>query len=459
MTNTSTSPSTTARSCEEGNGHGDPSTDNTTTCASPTTTAAAAATSTTSTTRGRQDDHEELLQVVTAEEGALSACSSSTSSNHFSSGSLSSPRQHRRSLELRKLPMDTSLFRKSSSRRRGNVNVNANANVNANVIAPEAPMMMMDNSDDNTHTTLEPQEEDQHSPTVNSNNTNNNNDVNNNDKSPSKLKFQESLARWCLRSTCLKSTYSLQSQLLLSFGIVSSLTITITMAICVAVALASGNAVHDLARQSLQQLSQEMQGTMVRYMAESLSTQILPGGNHNNDSLLQLLQDAMVDRFVGYPDYPGYENDTLTPFKNVYTQIPTYPVVGPPATVDWLLTPSLDDQEKYGPDAKITTAHAVYTFQGTCNPQASVGDYDYYPDCSYANNDVITGGVVRPTETNAHLYWRASDMTPLLKAVYEATPALLDVGICFANAGAGSCLVFPGRTINGTLAYTSQGCD
>ncbi|CAB9506473.1 expressed unknown protein [Seminavis robusta] len=406
----------------------------------------------------------------------------------------------KRSLDLRKLPIDTSLFltsrisgsksNKSSSDNSSSSNKpkddkaaigdnqqsssqNQNNSSSTDPEDQQQPPQVMDHSDDTQHD--DDDYDDEHANKSKSKSKDRprkrrrRKPDDNNKKSTSTLKAaptQESMARWCLRSTCLRSSLSLQSQMLLSFGVVSSLTIGIVMVICIVVSIVSGNKVHELTKDSLHEFSHEMEGKMVRYVAEALNSQLSP------DDIVHILHDATVDRFVGYPNHPGYENDTLTPFRDVYTRNNIYPVKGPPALMDWELQPYTVTEENFTEHVQhkrrfnlyraykyFTTAAAAYNFPGSCNPEASMGDYDWYRDCTPANNNVTTGGVVHPVATSQHIYERASDLTPLLKAIYETTPNLRDLGICFANDGAGSCIQFPGVSINGTLSYISDGCD
>lgn len=109
----------------------------------------------------------------------------------------------------------------------------------------------------------------------------------------------------------------------------------------------------------------------------------------------------------------------------------------------------------------LSTASAVYSFQGACDPSAvTEADAAYYPDCTEANNNGTTGGVVWPTSTSAGLEQRAADIGVLLKPIWESRPDLLDVSVHFVNDGAGSMVHFPSFVHHNTdKAYQSIGCD
>jgi hypothetical protein len=85
----------------------------------------------------------------------------------------------------------------------------------------------------------------------------------------------------------------------------------------------------------------------------------------------------------------------------------------------------------YGGDAnaitnpKLSTASASYRMQGQCDPSltddiANRTAKSYYPGCTAANNDLSTGGAVKPTDTNEQIVRKASDISFLLKPLYES---------------------------------------
>jgi len=109
---------------------------------------------------------------------------------------------------------------------------------------------------------------------------------------------------------------------------------------------------------------------------------------------------------------------------------------------------------------KLTTANAAYFMQGACDPTVNnVSDPTYYQGCTDENNDLRTGGVVKPTANNFFIYDKAKDFAWLLKALFEIHTDAKTIGIFFANDGAGSTVTFPGHQYDGTVEYESIGCN
>jgi len=67
--------------------------------------------------------------------------------------------------------------------------------------------------------------------------------------------------------------------------------------------------------------------------------------------------------------------------------------------------------------------------------------------------------VIAPTDTNFLLHQKSSDLSPILKALYEYHQDVIFLGIGFANNGAGSTISFPHTQMHADEAYESQGCD
>jgi len=221
------------------------------------------------------------------------------------------------------------------------------------------------------------------------------------------------------------------------------------------------------------------------------------------EGTIQLMVEAVRDRIVGYP-YEGWDNDAYVPFFEDVEQrqeeegvITTetnntntsdgqrrrrrvYPLRHPPPPMEWNIIPNLNPrnarehlQERepwLSLFPAVSTATAGYLMQGACDP--SVVDSDdpvnrgrYYPNCTDANNDIGTGGVVQPTPTNMGLYERSGELTVFLKALWESQRDALSLGVYFVNSGAGSQVVFPGYVWpSGDPAvqfppYMSHGCD
>ena len=184
-----------------------------------------------------------------------------------------------------------------------------------------------------------------------------------------------------------------------------------------------------------------------------------------------LLSAAIRDRFVGYPSMEGWKTDEYVPFRDADTGVNMYPIRANPLPLEWNLSGNVnpDNYQEHMPFrsykwypswANVSTTNAAYYMQGMCNPKVSDPTHPaYYPDCTTANNDLITGGVVQPTETNYYLADKTKDLVWMLKSVYEMHVVAKSVGIYFANDGAGSSVRFPAATYDGRSTFKSIGCD
>lgn len=262
----------------------------------------------------------------------------------------------------------------------------------------------------------------------------------------------------------------------MSFGISAfvSLALVVLLAIvaaCVAARTVNGPALHELVREQVNRtlmVSSDMVGdTFDAYLMDLEGT-------------IQILVEAVQDRIVGYPDQPGWETDAYVPFLDMDTdqnpnqqQRRAYPLSVPPPPLDWEhwhnINPQnarehLQERVNVVSDTYMThssTASAAYFMQGSCNPDVTDPTEDsYYPNCTAGNNNVTTGGVVKPTRTNYQLWRRSGDLGVFLKPLFESQSDALYFMVAFFNEGAGSVLSFPGSPIDGTWEpYESMGCE
>ena len=191
----------------------------------------------------------------------------------------------------------------------------------------------------------------------------------------------------------------------------------------------------------------------------------------NLDGMASIMQQATMDRFAGYPDHPGYPGDLNVPFFDIVSRTNKYPLKwNESLPLDWEVQPMVTSENYkehvgdrfswYSGNARISTGTAAYRMQGACDPDATVGDPEYYSGCTTAHNNLTTGGVTAPTETNFLIERKARDLIPFLKPLYESIDDVKGVGIFFANAGAGSVITFPALVADGTMSpYISDGCD
>lgn len=183
----------------------------------------------------------------------------------------------------------------------------------------------------------------------------------------------------------------------------------------------------------------------------------------------QLIAEIVKDRIVGYPE-AGWEEDEFVPFFDRETNSSKYPLKSPPLAMDWSMERNINstnfDEHLPGRDeptqfdlATFASSLPSYFMQGTCDPyESNVSALSYYDNCTRANNDIQTGGVV-PTPTSKGLYEKAADLGLLMKPIYEATPGLSFMGVYFHNSGAGSMVHYPGIAMGSHDSYISEGCD
>ena len=151
--------------------------------------------------------------------------------------------------------------------------------------------------------------------------------------------------------------------------------------------------------------------------------------------MVQIMVEVAQDRFAGYPTT---KDDSLTPFFDTLSQTNVYPLKNKPLPLDWDFRHTPNETEGnvnndtyaehvqdrwskgwYLPHPRLSTAQATYMMQGACDPRANPGEMAYYQNCTDANNDISTGGVLAPTPTNELVHLKGSDLSPFLKALFE----------------------------------------
>mmetsp|Transcript_30884 Transcript_30884/g.92555 ORF Transcript_30884/g.92555 Transcript_30884/m.92555 type:complete len:1871 (-) Transcript_30884:814-6426(-) len=272
----------------------------------------------------------------------------------------------------------------------------------------------------------------------------------------------KSTVRDVLQQTCLRPDYSLRKQLMLSFGTVSAVTMIFVMVTSIAVTISAGNRIEDASKESLESWVQDKASSSARYVSDAFTT-LLPG------DVIDIMHEAIQDRFVGYPT-AQFDRDELVPFEDMDTGRRVYPINAKNLSLDWnfpfRVTESnhhehIQNRWSYYSDLPggISTAGSLFHMQGACNPADVPGGRKYLINCTDANNDPTSGGAIVPVSTTAKIYSKAKDLDPIFKAIYESTPSLSDLGIFFANSGAGASVAFPQYEIDHTASYTSMGCE
>jgi len=265
-----------------------------------------------------------------------------------------------------------------------------------------------------------------------------------------------------LQRTCLRPNYSLRRQLFISFGVSAFLTLTVV------VVLASTSA-YTAAKTVKSETDKVMRDQVIRnllnssrFLAEQYTVHM-----QNLEGVIQIMTEITQDRIVGYPD-SGWEDDRNVPFLDMDTNTNKYPLKVPPVPLDWNVTGNIrpenafehmQERSEWRGELPIASTPS-YFMQGICDP--SVTDPDnpsYYENCTEANNNVTTGGVVAPSPTSQGLYEKSGDLGVLLKPLYESHEEILRIGLHFSNSGAGAGLTYPGYVRDKTPPYESIGCD
>ena len=287
-------------------------------------------------------------------------------------------------------------------------------------------------------------------------------------------KERSSVVNRIAQRTCLRPALTLRTQLFLSFGLVSFVSLVFVMVTSILVARQAGDEVLQSGYNTITSYYIGEFGFLARYVADAVDQRL-----ENLDGSLLILREATQDRLRGYPNAPGYQNDTTTPFRTTQQQQgqPQYPLpTTRPIPLDWQLSSSSsssfnaqETKEHLGENRYLwyentttTVNDPVLHFQGTCDPSVQNETLSplYRENCNAANNNIMTGGVLQPTETLFDLHDRTSNYAaPFFKPIYEYHQDIYSMGIFFANDGAGASIVYPGRPWDGTRTYTSLGCD
>lgn len=278
--------------------------------------------------------------------------------------------------------------------------------------------------------------------------------------------------------SCLRSRYSLRTQLLLSFGFLAIVAmLCIMVSSIVATQQAAGTTMHDISEDRLETWGDDKMREISRIVGE-----IIDAKGQQVYGFTTLLNHIFQERLRGYPHYDNDNNHQAdqTPFLNYFTQNYSYPLQAKsllPLNVDIVGNILLDtlpnettaDFQKrriqhvrqhridwYNDTLNFTTATAVVMGQGFCHPRINAG---CIPSI---HNNISSGGSVQPTTTFAKLHERISDFgTPVFKSIYEYYTDVKSIAVGLVNDGAGMTVVYPGFLINATAkdTYTSGGCE
>jgi hypothetical protein len=267
-----------------------------------------------------------------------------------------------------------------------------------------------------------------------------------------------------LKATCLKSSYSLRRQLLLSFGAFAVFTLSLV------VALASITS-HLAGRQVKGQSDDVMRAQVIASLTESSEFvgDTITAYLHALEGNVQLMVEATSERIVGYPN-EGYEDDRHVPFNDSVSGSNKYPLKSPLPPLDWSINVNVNllnaeehmqERAEMARVFQISSESASYFIQGACDPSVNSSSVlTYYPNCTDANNNMETGGVIAPTNTSKWIHEKAADLVVFLKPLFEANPSVILNGVYFHNSGAGATIEYPGNVREGNREpYISGGCD
>ena len=281
---------------------------------------------------------------------------------------------------------------------------------------------------------------------------------------------KQHLLSWFKR-VYLNPSFTLRRQMLNTFGSISAVVILLVMIASIVASKATGTTIKRSADQNVDLWVDEYLASTARYVSETISPKVVP-----ND-LLSLMAEILKDRFYGYPN----DDDSEVPFFDMKTQSNVYPLMnealGP--DLDWDFSRDSEDGQSGNIDEnnysehlgknryswyssqypRVSTSSAIYHMQGSCDPNATIGSVTYHPNCTSANNDIDTGGVIAPTPTSRQVYRKSADLIPFIKALYEQDGDLYDLGYYFINGGAGSSMIFPHTSLDSSSTYLSVGCN
>ncbi|CAB9515800.1 expressed unknown protein [Seminavis robusta] len=291
---------------------------------------------------------------------------------------------------------------------------------------------------------------------------------------------------------CLNPKFTLQMQMMLSFGLTAVVALGSFIMIGLYTASNSGKSVQYQARGVVTQLVKHSLSSTAQYVAEtmtkkfntvggsgSLLAEVARGSLGGIPQLLQLwpgVEDFYIRQtdgdFCSYPDPSGILFTYLSGPAYAVTRRNVYPLDATPLPLDWQITGNVNEfnayehlpdrpLEWYSPNVtRVDTTNAAYRAQGICNPnETNPAAPTYFTACSDANNNMMTGGVLKPTAVNWHLYQKSKDIAWILKPLFEQHRDVKSIGVYFANDGAGSILQYPATVTNGNRTYESIGCE
>ena len=256
----------------------------------------------------------------------------------------------------------------------------------------------------------------------------------------------------------------LRKQILMNFGIAAVLMLASFIVISGVFLFRAGNSIVD---KSVEAMEIQVRGHLAQsdiYAAEEFA-----GRLEKTRGTTQLLSEFTMDRISGYR-LENWEDDRYVPFFDMESERNVYPLDPLPLPLDWNVVfnvnesnaeEHLQERASYLNSFSVSTASASYFFQGVCDPkETNRSSFYYLENCTDANNDIETGGIVSPSTENKYLYEKAAAIGALMKPLYEDQHDAVVLTVNFRNGGSGSQISMPEILFSGSpSSYESIGCD
>eukprot|EP00934_Nitzschia_sp_Nitz4_P003356 Nitzschia sp. Nitz4//scaffold43_size134323//100713//106351//NITZ4_003315-RA/size134323-augustus-gene-0.225-mRNA-1//1//CDS//3329551996//3346//frame0 len=267
-----------------------------------------------------------------------------------------------------------------------------------------------------------------------------------------------------LNSTCLKSTYSLRAQLMVSYGCTALLTTFAVVIIAIVAANKAGRTVQDKTTSLLR--DQVLAGLQ---KSEFQVAELFTIKFQNLRGSSALLAEIVRDRIVDYPN--NFDEGQSVPFFDIETGESVYPLEGEPLPRDFEVVSnwSPDTMEEHAQERAdsllylaglYSTTAAMFTFQGNCDPnETDPSGAGYLEGCTEAHNDAELGGVINTVATLPGLAKAANDIGILMKPLWEAEESAFQLNVFFFNNGTGATVTFPSFRGHSAVRYVSAGCE
>ena len=315
-----------------------------------------------------------------------------------------------------------------------------------------------------------------------------------------------------LSKTCIQPTFNLQKQLTFSYGTTAMITLFFTVGLSIWAALHAGNNIVITKTRLI--LESQIVNSIARtneYTSDIITERI---NTFINEAAIVV--ELTRDRVSGYPTLRFWQDDLYVPFRihndqggatsgssnetqtnNNDRLTRQYPLdharLAGLLPYDWNITYNLVDDrsrpstiykeyleeqlqerkdlfEQLGLIDRISTRRGSFAFPRNCNPnQTNIEAWDYYPNCVESSTARETDDDRTPpridsdtvSEITLPLRRKSTDLSILLRALWESDPGIVSVGIYYMNDGYSATLRYPGEDMSQDEddSYVSIGCD